>query len=130
MTDTERAEINKTLARAMGWDFIPHASEIVNALEPDRGEWFTPSGKLYGDAPPDFTRDPAASRELLEWLRIQCDAVKDIFGNQLLLSLRETQDAAKSGDGIFWGDEILAVLASPLETVALAAVQAIGGNAE
>ena len=56
--------------------------------------------------------------------------MKDIFGNQLLLSLRETQDAAKSGDGIFWGDEILAVLASPLETVALAAVQAIGGNAE
>lgn len=110
MTDTERAEINKTLARAMGWDFIPHASEIVNALEPDRGEWFTPSGKLYGDAPPDFTRDAAASRELVEWIAAD-DERWGRFEIELAMLIR-------------------AIVTAPLETIALAAVQAIGGNAE
>jgi len=122
MTDTERAEINKTLARAMGWDFIPHASEIVNALEPDRGEWFTPSGKLYGDAPPDFTRDAAASRELVEWIAAD-DERWGRFEIELAMLISDEQ-------GYFSKTPIRAIVTAPLETIALAAVQAIGGNAE
>lgn len=77
-TETERAELNARLARAMGipddrWAFQcikedhlldghgPHAFCLTCAAPVNKSAL----------VPPDFTRDPAASRELVLWLKSQ-----------------------------------------------------------
>ena len=56
------------LARAMEWDFIPSSSEIA---EPNAGEWYTPLGKIYGDAPPDYFSDHGACHAMSIWVLTQ-----------------------------------------------------------
>lgn len=123
LTEQQKQHICAELARAMGWDFIASSSEI--AL-PGDGEWYTPFGRAYGNEPPDPFTDAAASRALLIWLGQQSDAIMDMFANGLMLSLKETCDAAKSGDGVFWGNEIIALMTAPLEAIVQAACAALG----
>ena len=131
-TENERRQINERLARAMEWDFIPYPSEAVNALEPDRGEWYTPKGKLYGDEPPDFTLSTAASRELVVWLT-----------SPLNSEARSREDVKRWGcfTDTLWreldldGDDYPWLITEKLLTappllIAMAADEAIGGKDE
>jgi hypothetical protein len=108
------ADKNAAIARAMGW-----------RISGDRG---MPPNSIEVQPVPAYDTDAAASRGMVEWLKTQSEATQDIFASRLMLSLRETQDAARGGDGIFWGDEILAVLSAPLPLLRDAAFEAIGGN--
>lgn len=94
-TENERRELNARLARAMGW----------TAVEP-----------------PDFTRDPAASRELVVWLAEQDYATWGQF-SAFLLDAQMTLEVQECGN---WEDVTRAALtASPL-LIAQAADAAIG----
>ncbi len=79
-TERERRELNERLARAMGWRTKFWESPEYACPRLSGYRLFRPDGSVESAPPagasealawsfaPDFTRDPAASRELVLWL--------------------------------------------------------------
>lgn len=70
-SETDTAALNQRLAEAIGYTQRPTTDLIAAELA---GDWLKPDGSFYDNEPPDFANDPAASRELVQWL-----AKQDIF---------------------------------------------------
>lgn len=135
-TETERAAMNARLARAMGWTNIRwHSADSVSAnhiagalavvgTAPD-GRHFMP--------PPDFIRDPAASRELVVWLGKR--RKENLDACRLWLRFCDCFTEKLFGHKWDYGDsdveEILfATLTAPPLLIAMAADAVIGGSDE
>lgn len=120
MTPEQRRQINETIARAMGLPTL--LCQSCKALIRLGAEAVShPCASVYfNDATPDFTRDAAASRSLVEWMaadRSRFDAFAWKFGTCLR-------------PGTYWPDRLRDVMTTPLETIAQAVWQAIGGKDE
>lgn len=113
MKDEQRKEINATIARAMGW--------TRTADEPNYGyEWRDGTGMLQYSLP-DFTHNAAASRSLVEWLDMQDGKTQASFRDLLWMHLEVERIYSDWRDALFW-------LTAPMEAIAQAAFQAIGGK--
>lgn len=136
-TDTERRELNERLARATGyraapskeytgyWVFLDPRGEICTDYE-GGAFLFSSENHAWGNCCPDFTRDPAASRELVVWLAAQ-DAAGAFFFGSFLYHLEKALISA----GVHMGGTINRqrefMTASPL-LIAIAADASIGGK--
>lgn len=124
-TESERAELNVRLARAMG---IPDDRWTFQCLKEDHlldghgphAFCLTCVAPVNKSAlvPPDFTRDLAASRELVAWVAGQPPATQSLF-------LAELQAALPFSEGV--RRELQLMAASSLVT-AYAADAATGGS--
>jgi len=124
MTDDERNEINARLARAMGWKLEDDWGHWQHWRSPD--EYKRSVRPSYGEYPAgDFTRDPAASRELVKWIAKQNTKIKRTFVDAVSPKLG---DACCFTDAPLDENMILDAMTAPLESIALAADAAIGGE--
>ncbi len=128
-TEQERREINETLARARGWRWpdCPQGQRLDKwlSLRQQDGRMLPPGKKLQKDLsmPPDFTRDPAASRELVGWLaNTQEPEVIQAFAARVRTAVSPFTPKMISLTEAVW-----MMAADPL-TIARAAREAIGGN--
>jgi len=126
-TESERRELNERLARARGWTLLvdgywqswQDANGAVKNIRPSCGEF--PAG--------DFTRDPAASRELVLWLKSQPVGIARHFIAEICHQLWPQDEIFVSSmriDDLRFFDLLLA---SPL-LIAIAADAATGGKDE
>jgi len=135
-TETERAKLNERLARAMG---IPDDHWMFQCLKDDHlldghgphAFCLTCAAPVNKSAlvPPDFTRDPAASRELVEWVAADqnraTEFIKLLWRSLEPRPLLPPSDAASDWQlGLF----VMAFMTADLLLKAQAADAAIGGQ--
>lgn len=126
-TESERRQLNERLARAMGWTLLvdghwqswQDANGAVKNVRPSYGEY----------SAGDFTRDLAASQELLLWLKSQPSGITRHFIAEICHQLWPQDEIFVSSmriDDLRFFDLLLT---DPL-LIAIAVAQAIGGSDE
>lgn len=135
--DTDRNEINRKLAQAIGYDVQIVGDQesspfyqLVNAPHIDQKyhRWRDSHEKAWADGP-DFFTDAAASRMLVAWIGAQDYYMQKRFGEKVATAIiiPDTDGTLLSWveQGSFEPADIADILTASLETIALAAAAAI-----
>ncbi len=123
-TEQERREMNEKLARAMGW-------KKCDPYQWGSFCWFAPKGSERRKQPPDYTGDPAASRELVLWLAADRKKRERFVSALVPVRLTFTSTFMSVQEWAAMVNQVASALmtADPL-IIARAAAEAVGGNNE